>query len=92
MEVAPDGTRTTYSYDNNGNLTVTNAAGSVTTFTWDAEDRLLSITRSHDARVGCCFRYIRWTHTRSDTRAGAGEDDGGDSEAHARTLPLRIRH
>lgn len=33
-------TRTTYSYDANGNTTVINAAGSLTTNTWDIENRL----------------------------------------------------
>ena len=40
----PDSTVTTNTYDNNGNLTVTNDNGTVTTNTWTYENRLRTVT------------------------------------------------
>ncbi len=44
METAVQGaTRTTYTYDANGNLTVENAAGVRTTNTWNDENQLIQV-------------------------------------------------
>lgn len=45
----PSSNLTTNTYDNNGNLTVSNANGTVTTNTWTYENRLRTVTLSGGA-------------------------------------------
>ena len=38
-------------HDANGNLTIENAGGALTTYTWDGENRLLSVTNASGAET-----------------------------------------
>jgi len=42
-QVSSGATTTTFSYDNNGNVTLTAAAGTTTTYIWDYRNRLMSV-------------------------------------------------
>jgi RHS repeat-associated protein len=67
--VTSDGTYT-YSYDNEGNVTLRSAPGDVTTFVWDFRDRLIEAKRTTTFTNDVTFTYDVWDRRTGKTVNG----------------------